>query len=152
MLPGNKAKTLQFKLEEYPEIQFKAGTMDRESLKGCYLELKGCLESKVDDHNKNMFRFKKKLSGTVDRFLSDSLLSKNYLRTENISDSFNYTGFSFSTFEFTFFPKRNTNTTELTEELNKLVKLLYSTNIENNSEFVFHKNLYKGKRNAKSTC
>ena len=139
-------KQIFFKLDEYPEIQFKGGSADRESLKGCYLEIRGCLESKMDDHNKNIFRFKKKLSDTVERFLSDSFLSPRYLRTENISDSFQYTGFSFSQFEFTFFPKKQTDKQELTEELNRLIGEIYNQNIKDNPDLVFHKNLYKGQR------
>ena len=71
-----------FKLDEYPEIQFKGGSADGENLRGCYIEIKGCLESKMEDHNKNIFRFKKKLNHTVERFLSDSILSKKFIRTD----------------------------------------------------------------------
>jgi hypothetical protein len=138
-----------FKLDEYPEIQFKGGSADGENLKGCYIEIKGCLESKMEDHNKNIFRFKKKLNHTIEKFLSDSILSKKFIRTDKISDSFTYTGYSFSTFEYTFFPKTTINKELLIDELNKLIKQIYSNNIENNTDITFHKNLYKGKRGEK---
>ena len=86
------------------------------------------------------------MSGTIDKFLSNSFLSKNYLLTQNVADTFEVTGFSFSTFEFTFFPKRETTIKELTNELNQMIKVLYTNNIENNLDITFHKNLYKGKR------
>jgi len=142
-------RQILFKLDEYPEIQFKGGSADGENLKGCYIEIKGCLESKMEDHNKSIFRFKKKLNHTVEKFLSDSILSKNFLRTEKVSDSFTYTGFSFSLFEFTFYPKKKTDKKELTEELNRLIGEIYNHNIKDNPELVFHKNLYKGHRGGK---
>jgi hypothetical protein len=142
-------KQIFFKLDEYPEIQFKGGSMDRERLNGCYLEIKGCLESKMTDHEKTISKFTHRLSKTVEKFLSNSILCNKYLRHDNISESFQYTGFSFSQIEFTFFPKTKTDKETLTQELNKLIKEIHSNNIVDNPELSFHKNLYKGNRNGK---
>ena len=134
-------KLITFKLTEYPELQYVAGSIDKTTLKGCFLEIKGCLESKDEYHSKNMFRFKKRMLGTITRFLDDSLFSKKYIITENISNSFQFTGFSFSQFELTLFPKNKMTPSEMTNELNKLVVVFREENVENSPVFNFYKSI-----------
>jgi hypothetical protein len=143
-----KQQTVNFKLNEYPNIQFEAGSMDRHTLKGCFLLVKGCLESLDENHKTNMFRFKKGMNGTISRFLNNNLFSTNYIQTESISDSFQMTGFSFSTFEFTFFPKKKLSVSEITTNLNVLIEDIYNEQIKENKIMKFHKNL-KTKRDGK---
>ena len=139
--------SIKFNIEPYDDIQFESGSADRETLKGCYFVLKGCLESLTDDHKKNMFQFKKKVAGTISRFLNNSLYSDNFIQTESISDSFEYTGFSFSTFEYTFFPKKQFTALEIKRDMNKLARLIHQEQITNNPQLKFYKNL-KTKRNG----
>jgi hypothetical protein len=134
-------KAIGFKVNQYPDIQFEAGSEDRNTLKGCYLVVKGCLESLDDNHKTNMFRFKKGMNGTISRFLNNNLFSTNYIATDSISDSFQMTGFSFSTFEFTFFPKKKLSVDEITNSLNLLVDNIYNEQIKENKALKFHKNL-----------
>jgi len=137
----SKKVAIGFKLNQYPNIQFEAGSEDRRSLKGCYLVVKGCLESLDENHKTNMFRFKKGMNGTISRFLNNNLFSTNYIQTESISDSFQMTGFSFSSFEFTFFPKKKLSVDEITNNLNLLVDNIYNEQIKENKIMKFHKNL-----------
>lgn len=134
-------KFMSFKMNDYPELQYVAGTLDKTTLKGCFLEIKGCLESKDEYHSKNMFRFKKRMLGTLSRFLENSSFSKKYIITDNISDSFSYTGFSFSQFELTLFPKNQMTPSEITSELNKLVVVFREENVENSPVFNFYKTI-----------
>ncbi len=134
-------KAINFKVNQYPNIQFEAGSEDRNSLKGCYLVVKGCLESLDENHKTNMFRFKKGMNGTISRFLNNNVFSTNYIQTESISDSFQMTGFSFSTFEFTFFPKKKLSVSEITKSLNLLVDDIYNEQIKENKALKFHKRL-----------
>ena len=134
-------KAIGFKLNQYPNIQFEAGSEDRNTLKGCYLVVKGCLESLDDNHKSNMFRFKKGMNQVVSRFLNNNAFSTNYIQTESISDSFQMTGFSFSTFEFTFFPKKKLSVNEITDNLNLLVENIYNEQIKENKIMKFHKRL-----------
>jgi hypothetical protein len=134
-------KAINFKVNQYPNIQFEAGSEDRNSLKGCYLVVKGCLESLDENHKSNIFKFKKGMNGVVSRFLNNNLFSTNYIQTESISDSFQMTGFSFSTFEFTFFPKKKLSVSEITNNLNLLVDNIYNEQIKENKIMKFHKNL-----------
>jgi hypothetical protein len=137
----SKKVAIGFKLNQYPNIQFEAGSEDRRSLKGCYLVVKGCLESLDENHKSNIFKFKKGMNGVVSRFLNNNLFSTNYIQTESISDSFQMTGFSFSTFEFTFFPKKKLSVDEITNNLNLLVDNIYNEQIKENKILKFHKNL-----------
>ena len=140
------SRKINFKLNQYPNIQFEGGSMNRKLLKGCYLVVKGCLESLDDNHKNNMFRFKKGINGTISRFLNDNQFSTNYLATDIISDTFRMTGFSFSTFEFTFFPKVKLSVDEITTNLNVLIEDIYNEQIKENKVLKFHKNL-KTKKN-----
>jgi hypothetical protein len=144
----SKKVAIGFKLNQYPNIQFEAGSEDRRSLKGCYLVVKGCLESLDENHKSNIFKFKKGMNGVVSRFLNNNLFSTNYIQTESISDSFQMTGFSFSTFEFTFFPKKKLSVDEITDNLNLLVDNIYNEQIKENKIMKFHKNL-KTKKDGK---
>ena len=143
----NKKTAIGFKVNQYPNIQFEAGSEDRRSLKGCYLVIKGCIESLDDNHKTNIFKFKKGMNGVVSRFLNNNQFSTNYLQTESISDSFQVTGFSFSTFEFTFFPKKKLSVDEITTNLNVLIEDIYNEQIKENKVLKFHKNL-KTKKNG----
>lgn len=134
-------RALNFKINQYPNIQFQAGTENRNTLKGCFLVVKGCLESMDNNHKTNMFRFKKQMNGTISRFLNNNPFSTNYIATDSISDSFQMTGFSFSTFEFTFFPKKKLSVEEITNSLNLLVDDIYNEQIKDNKIMKFHKNL-----------
>ena len=137
----SKKVAIGFKLNQYPNIQFEAGSEDRRSLKGCYLVVKGCMESLDENHKSNIFKFKKGMNGVVSRFLNNNLFSTNYIQTESISDSFQMTGFSFSSFEFTFFPKKKLSVSEITNNLNLLVDNIYNEQIKENKIMKFHKNL-----------
>jgi len=137
----NKKVAINFKVNQYPNIQFEAGSEDRRSLKGCYLVIKGCMESLDENHKTNIFKFKKGMNGVVSRFLNNNLFSTNYIQTESISDSFQMTGFSFSTFEFTFFPKTKLSVSEITKSLNLLVDDIYNEQIKENKALKFYKNL-----------
>jgi hypothetical protein len=137
----SKKVAIGFKLNQYPNIQFEAGSEDRRSLKGCYLVIKGCMESLDENHKSNIFKFKKGMNGVVSRFLNNNLFSTNYIQTESISDSFQMTGFSFSSFEFTFFPKKKLSVDEITNNLNLLVEDIYNEQIKENKIMKFHKNL-----------
>jgi len=141
-------KAINFKVNQYPNIQFEAGSEDRRSLKGCYLVIKGCMERLDENHKTNIFKFKKGMNGVVSRFLNNNLFSTNYIQTESISDSFQMTGFSFSSFEFTFFPKKKLSVSEITNSLNLLVDDIYNEQIKENKALKFYKNL-KTKKDGK---
>ena len=145
---GKKKLMQEFHISEYPEINFVAGTMDRNTYKGCYLEVKGHFKSKTNNHQSMMKKVIKQISGTIYRSLDKELFMEQFLTTTNISDSFAATGSSFTTLEFTFFPKKETNKSELTNKLNDICRGIYHEIIVDNTYMEFHKTIQRG-TNAK---
>ena len=132
-----KVRGISFRLKPYEKIQFSSGSADRLTYQSCYLQMKGYFESLTDKHKKNMFQLKKKVEGTIDRYLKNNFFHSRYISIEFVADTFVETGKSFTTFEFTFFPKKETNKEELLNNINELTELIYKENIETNSTMKF---------------
>lgn len=132
-----KGTGITFKIKEFEKIQFSSGAINRLTYKSCYLEMKGYLQSLTDNHKKNMFQLKKKVEGTIDRYLKNNFFHNRYISIEFVSDTFVETGKSFTTFEFTFYPKKQTNKEELLNTINELTELIYKENIESNTTMKF---------------
>lgn len=142
---GKKKLMQEFRIREYPEINFVAGTMDRSSYKACYLEVKGHFKSKTENHKIMMRKVIKQISGTIYRSLDKELFMEQFITTTSISDSFTATGSSFTTLEFTFFPKNKTNKEELTNKLNDICRGIYHEIIVDNTYMEFHKTIQRVK-------
>jgi hypothetical protein len=132
-----KTRLINFKIKPFEKIQFKSGSMDCNTYKSCFIEMKGYFESLTEDHKKNMFQLKKKVNGTIDRYVKNNFFHSRYISIEFVSESFVETGKSFTSFEFTLFPKRETNKEELTNTINELTELIYKENIESNTTMKF---------------
>ncbi len=143
-----KKLTQEFVIKEYPKINFNAGTMDRTTYKGCFLEIKGHFTSKEVNHTTMMRKVLNQLKNTLERNLDKELFREQFLMTTDVSDSFISTGSSFSRLEFTLFPKRKTNKEELTIKLNEMCHKVYQQAVENNKYMEFDKSIKRG-NNAK---
>jgi len=138
-------KTMQeFQINQYPEINFVGGTMDRTTYKGCFLEVKGHFKSKTENHHQMMRRVLNQLKHGIERNMDKDFFREQFITTTNISDSFTATGSSFTTLEFTFFPKNKTNKIELTNKLNEICDKVYHEVIVDNSYMEFHKSIQRG--------
>jgi hypothetical protein len=138
-------KTMQeFQINQYPEINFVGGTMDRTTYKGCFLEVKGHFRSKTENHHQMMRRVLNQLKHGIERNMDKDFFREQFITTTNISDSFTATGSSFTTLEFTFFPKNKTNKIELTNKLNEICDKVYQEVIVDNSYMEFHKSIQRG--------
>jgi hypothetical protein len=140
---GIEKKSQEFPIKEYDEINFKSGTMDRHTLKGCFLEIKGHFKSKMDNHDLMMKRVLNQLKYTIERNLDKQLFSEKFISTTEISNSFTQTGSSFTKLEYTFFPKKKTDKNELTEKLNHICGKIYEEIIVDNNYMEFHKSIQK---------
>lgn len=136
--------TQEFIIKDYPEINFVGGTMDRNTYKGCYLEVKGHFKSKTDNHHQMMRKVLNQLKHGIERNMDKDFFRDKFITTTNISDSFTATGSSFTTLEFTFFPKNKTNKDELTNKLNEICEKVYDEVIINNDYMEFHKTIQRG--------
>lgn len=139
-----KKLTQEFLIKDYPEINFVAGTMDRSSYKGCFLEVKGHFKSKTENHHQMMRKVLNQLKHGIERNMDKEFFREQFLTTTNISNSFTATGSSFTALEFTFFPKNKTNKEELTNKLNEICGKVYEEVIVDNSYMEFHKTIQKG--------
>ena len=140
-----KKLSQEFQIKEYPKINFVAGTMDRSTYKGCYLEIKGHFQSKSDNHSVMMRKVLKDLRNSLERNLDTNLFREEFILTTDISDSFVSTGSSFTKLEFTLFPKRKTNKEELTSKLNEICYKVYQQAVEGNKYMEFDKTIKRGK-------
>lgn len=135
--------TQEFPIKDYPEINFVAGTMDRSTYKGCFLEVKGHFKSKGENHSYMMRRALSQIKNSIERSMDKEFFREEFLLNTNISDSFTATGSSFTALEFTFFPKKKTNKDELTTKLNEICGKVYNEIIVDNSYMEFHKSIQR---------
>ena len=138
-----KKLTQEFIIKDYPEINFVAGTMDRSSYKGCFLEIKGHFKSKTENHKLMMRKVLNQLRHGIERNMDKEFFSDKFITTTNISDSFSATGSSFTALEFTLFPKKKTDKHELTNKLNEICSKIYDEVIINNDYMEFNKAIQK---------
>lgn len=141
----------RFKVKDYPNIQVEAGTMNRQQLKACYLELKGTLETEEDDKMGEINKVMRKLSQSVSRNINTDFFKKEFIMTKDISDSFVYTGRSYTKMEFTFFMKQPTTFDEVTVELNELMESIWNENIQDTPTMKFHKQAIQKRTYAKKS-
>jgi len=81
----------------------------------------------------------------IERNMDKEFFRDQFITTNNISDSFTATGSSFTTMEFTLFPKNKTNKLELTNKLNEICEKVYDEVIINNDYMEFNKSIQRGK-------
>jgi hypothetical protein len=141
---GIEKRTQEFIIKDYDKINFVAGTMDRSTYKGCFLEVKGHFKSKTENHYQMMRKVLNQLRHGIERNMDKEFFRDQFITTNNISDSFTATGSSFTTMEFTLFPKNKTNKLELTNKLNEICEKVYDEVIINNDYMDFNKSIQRG--------
>lgn len=141
----------RFKTREYPNIQVEAGTMDRQALKACYLELKGTFETDNEDKMKTINRVCKDISRTIERSINTDFFRKEFIMVKDISESFVFTGRSYTKLELTFFMKHPTNFDEVSVELNQLMEHIWNENIQDGPNMKFHKQAIQKRTYAKKS-
>lgn len=144
-MPQDKKQRF-FTIKQFPNINFFAGTADRNTLKACYLEIKGTFETEEENKLGAVNSVCKQISQTISSNMNKNLFREEFLLSKDISDSFVFTGKSYTKLEYTFFMRRKTDFIELTNELNKICNDIYENNLKNNSKVKFHRELIS-KRN-----
>lgn len=139
-MPADKLQK-NFVLEQYPNIRVEAGTVNRHTLKACFLEIKGTFETFGDEPMSTMNSVIRNISRTINSNINLDLFRKEFISTPNISDSFVFTGKSYTKLEYTFFIKRATTYEEITNELNILTKKIHEENIIDSDKIKFHREL-----------
>lgn len=138
-------------IEEYPNIFFEAGTIDKTKLKSCYIEIKGTFEVEGEDRLKSFNRVCRNISQTISSVMDKDLFREEFILNKNIANSFVNTGKSFTKLEYTLFPKRPTTFKEIEIELNKISKRVWTNDIQDTDRIKFHKKMLTKRRYAKKS-
>ena len=142
-------RTKNFPIRQYPNIQFRAGTESREPLKACYLEIKGTFETQEEDKKKAFHNVCKKISQSITNSIDTRKFREEFISTKDISDSFVYTGKSYTKLEYTFFLKREMEEEDVTEELNRISMEIWRNALQDTDQMKFHKELISKRKYAK---
>jgi len=134
-------KLMTFPIKDYPNIQVNSGTMDRDTMKACYLEFKGTIQTDGEDKIKNINRVCKNISRSISNSINTDLFYDKFLCSKDISESFVYTGKSYTKIEYTLFLKQPLLKEQLTSELNKLTDKVWTESIQDTSSVKFYKNI-----------
>jgi hypothetical protein len=132
---------MTFPIKDYPNIQVNSGTMDRDTMKACYLEFKGTIQTDGEDKIKNINRVCKNISRSISNSINTDLFYDKFLCSKDISESFVYTGKSYTKIEYTLFLKQPLLKEQLTSELNKLTDKVWTESIQDTSSVKFYKNI-----------
>jgi hypothetical protein len=134
-------KLMTFPIKDYPNIQVNSGTMDRDTMKACYLEFKGTIQTDGEDKIKDINRVCKNISRSISNSINTDLFYDKFLCSKDISESFVYTGKSYTKIEYTLFLKQPLLKEQLTSELNKLTDKVWTESIQDTSSVKFYKNI-----------
>jgi hypothetical protein len=132
---------MTFPIKDYPNIQVNSGTMDRDTMKACYLEFKGTIQTDGEDKIKDINRVCKNISRSISNSINTDLFYDKFLCSKDISESFVYTGKSYTKIEYTLFLKQPLLKEQLTSELNKLTDKVWTESIQDTSSVKFYKNI-----------
>ena len=144
-------KLMTFPIKEYPNIQVNSGTMDRETMKACYLEFKGTIETDGENKDRAMNTTIKNISRALSNSINKNLFYDKFICTKDISDSFVYTGKSYTKIEYTLFLKQPLLKEQLTSELNILTDKVWEQSIQDTPTVKFHKNIISKRSYAKES-
>jgi len=134
-------RAISFQLKDYPNINFNAGSENRRPLKACFLEITGTFETEEENKKLAINNVCKQISQTVYNTLDKKLFRDEFICTKDISDSFVYTGKSYTKLEYTFFLRREMDNNDLIKELNKISHAIWLNNIQDGPKMKFHKKL-----------
>jgi hypothetical protein len=115
--------------------------MDRDTMKACYLEFKGTIQTDGEDKIKDINRVCKNISRSISNSINTDLFYDKFLCSKDISESFVYTGKSYTKIEYTLFLKQPLLKEQLTSELNKLTDKVWTESIQDTSSVKFYKNI-----------
>jgi hypothetical protein len=145
MSQRSETKYQEFRMNEYPKIQFNGGTMDKTTYRGCFLEVRGQFKSKTPNHLKTMRTVIHELKLSIEKNMDKDLFKDRFITHEDISVSYKDTGSSFTKLEFTLYPKRQTDKVELQHKLNSICDKIYTDIFEDNELMEFEKRQIKNR-------
>lgn len=134
-------RTKSFPIKQFPNIQFRAGTENKDPLKACYLEMRGTFETTNEEKKKAFDKVCRKISNAVNNTIDTRKFRQEFIMVKDVSDSFVLTGRSYTKIELTFFLKREMEADEVTDELNRLSHEIWRNALQDTDDMKFHKQL-----------
>jgi hypothetical protein len=115
------------------------------------LEFKGTIETADEDKNRAMNATIKNISRAISNSLNKDLFFEKFICSKDISDSFVYTGKSYTKIEYTFFLKQPILKEQVISEMNILSEKVWKQSIQDTPLVKFYKNLISKKKYAKKS-
>lgn len=128
----------EFKIKDFPNVRFSAGTENRDQLKACYIELSSTFQTEDNfKHlmNKTVYDIKQSVYGSINK----EIFMEKFLTTTNIPNDYYLTGKGFTKIEFTFYIRKKIELSELGQELNNMCDKIYQTSFVNPKDMKFNK-------------
>jgi len=147
----SNSRQTTFPIKQYPNIQVKSGTMDAQTMKACYLEFKGTIETGDEDKDKAMNTTIKNISRALSNSINKNVFYDRFICTKDISDSFVYTGKSYTKIEYTLFLKKPLLKEQVISEMNILTDKVWEQSIQDTPSVKFHKNIISKRSYAKES-
>lgn len=134
-------RTKSFPIKQFPNIQFRAGTENKDPLKACYLEMRGTFETTNEEKKKAFDKVCRKITNAVNNTIDTRKFRQEFIMVKDVSDSFVLTGRSYTKIELTFFLKREMEIDEVTDELNRISTEIWRNALQDSDQMKFHKQL-----------
>lgn len=142
-------RTKSFPIKQFPNIQFRAGTENKDPLKACYLEMRGTFETTNEEKKKAFDKVCRNISNAVSNTIDTRKFREQFIMVKDVSDSFVLTGRSYTKIELTFFLKREMEADEVTDELNRISTEIWRNALQDTDDMKFHKQLISKRKYAK---
>ena len=133
-----KGNPISFKMRKFDELQCSAGAANRKDMKSCYLQIKGFMNSQIDNNKIASRNFVHRVKQVINSSLKGSNFHSKFLIDPMIKDSFAWTGECFFTLEITFFGIKELNRVDAAKEMNRIATDIFNHAIrqEKNLEFM----------------
>ncbi len=132
---------VSFKMKTYDELQCSSGSANRKNMKSCYLQIKGLMESQVEDHKVAARKFIHRVKQVVHSSLRGSNFKEKFLIDPMIKESFGWTGECFFTLELTFFGEEELDRVNGAKEMNRIANNIFNQAIKIEKDLKFSKNV-----------
>lgn len=133
-----------FRLGKFEKFDHEVGYTDKDNIKSIYMFLKTtvvCTEE--DDYMFHLKNLHHQVKQSIHRNINKSLVKPLFISTPVIRNSFDWTGKSFTQFDYTFFVEPNTDWKVLKNFFADLLVKINQEVFEPSTSFIFHNNNWK---------
>jgi len=121
----------KFTTAEYPNIQVKAATINRQQLKSVYFTIKAYYETEEDSADTIFFFHLLNIRRTISKAVKGTVFKDKFLFMHDLADTFEARKNAFVNMEFTLFTNDLYDVNILEKEINKVIDKVYQENYIN---------------------